>query len=118
MKKRLERDRDDPKYVITTYEGLHNHLCLGRFNDEFIACKKGLEFDPDDEALKSGLADAEYAASRSRAEPERKALARKEKELGNSAFGMKDFDAAIAHYTKAMEFNDEDISYLLNRALA
>uniref|UniRef100_A0A2N9IJE2 Reverse transcriptase zinc-binding domain-containing protein n=1 Tax=Fagus sylvatica TaxID=28930 RepID=A0A2N9IJE2_FAGSY len=71
------------------------HLGLGRFDDAVIAYKKGLECDPDDEALKSGLADAEYAASRSRAEPERKALARKEKELGNSAFGMKDFDAAI-----------------------
>ncbi len=94
------------------------HLGLGRFDDAVIAYKKGLECDPDDEALKSGLADAEYAASRSRAEPERKALARKQKELGNSAFGVKDFDAAIAHYTKAMEFNDEDISYLLNRALA
>ncbi|GMY28912.1 probable WRKY transcription factor 50 isoform X1 [Fagus crenata] len=25
VKKRVERDRDDPKYVITTYEGVHNH---------------------------------------------------------------------------------------------
>ena len=25
MKKRVERDRDDPRYVITTYDGVHNH---------------------------------------------------------------------------------------------
>lgn len=25
MKKRVERDRDDSSYVITTYEGVHNH---------------------------------------------------------------------------------------------
>lgn len=25
MKKRIERDRDDKSYVITTYEGVHNH---------------------------------------------------------------------------------------------
>jgi hypothetical protein len=25
VKKRVERDRDDPGYVVTTYEGTHNH---------------------------------------------------------------------------------------------
>ncbi|XP_028807048.1 probable WRKY transcription factor 50 [Neltuma alba] len=26
VKKRVERDKDDPRYVITTYEGVHTHL--------------------------------------------------------------------------------------------
>ncbi|KDP34058.1 hypothetical protein JCGZ_07629 [Jatropha curcas] len=29
VKKRVERDRDDQKYVITTYEGVHNHPTAG-----------------------------------------------------------------------------------------
>lgn len=47
---------------------------------------------------------------------ERKAQALKEKEAGNAAYKKKDFDTAIQHYTKAMELDDEDISYILNRA--
>ncbi|GAB4837052.1 WRKY Transcription Factor [Ancistrocladus abbreviatus] len=27
VKKRVERDGDDPRFVITTYEGIHNHPC-------------------------------------------------------------------------------------------
>jgi hypothetical protein len=29
VKKRVERDRDDPSYVVTTYEGVHNHMSAG-----------------------------------------------------------------------------------------
>lgn len=29
VKKRVERDRDDPSYVITTYDGTHNHMSPG-----------------------------------------------------------------------------------------
>ncbi|GMH26629.1 hypothetical protein Nepgr_028472 [Nepenthes gracilis] len=47
---------------------------------------------------------------------ERKALAQKEKEAGNAAYKKKDFDTAIQHYTKATELDDEDISFLTNRA--
>ncbi|KAJ0253182.1 WRKY transcription factor 50 [Hirschfeldia incana] len=28
VKKRVERDRDDPSFVITTYEGSHNHASM------------------------------------------------------------------------------------------
>ncbi|KAJ0048056.1 hypothetical protein Pint_15937 [Pistacia integerrima] len=47
---------------------------------------------------------------------DRKAQALKEKEEGNAAYKKKDFEKAIAHYTKALELDDEDISYLTNRA--
>ncbi|CAM0945041.1 unnamed protein product [Alopecurus aequalis] len=47
---------------------------------------------------------------------ERKAAAQKEKEAGNASYKKKDFETAIQHYTKAMELDDEDISYLTNRA--
>ncbi|CAA7403622.1 unnamed protein product [Spirodela intermedia] len=46
----------------------------------------------------------------------RKAEAQKEKEAGNSTYKKKDFDTAIQHYTKALELDDEDISFLTNRA--
>ncbi|KAH9314049.1 hypothetical protein KI387_022676, partial [Taxus chinensis] len=46
----------------------------------------------------------------------RKADAQKEKDAGNAAYKKKDFETAIHHYTKAMELDDEDISYLTNRA--
>jgi hypothetical protein len=26
VKKRVERDKDDPAYVVTTYEGTHTHV--------------------------------------------------------------------------------------------
>lgn len=47
---------------------------------------------------------------------QRKAQAQKEKEAGNAAYKKKDFETAIQHYSKAMELDDEDISYLTNRA--
>ncbi|KAJ0716369.1 putative Heat shock chaperonin-binding, tetratricopeptide-like helical domain superfamily [Helianthus annuus] len=47
---------------------------------------------------------------------ERKARAQKEKEAGNAAYKKKDFETAIACYTKAVELDDGDISFLTNRA--
>ncbi|KAL8210123.1 hypothetical protein R6Q57_006855 [Mikania cordata] len=47
---------------------------------------------------------------------EKKAQAQKEKEAGNAAYKKKDFEQAITHYTKAFELDDEDISFLTNRA--
>ena len=43
-------------------------------------------------------------------------VALKEKEAGNVAYKKKSFDEAIAHYTKALELWDEDISFFTNRA--
>lgn len=47
---------------------------------------------------------------------EKKLQAQKEKEAGNAAYKKKDFETAIQHYTKAIELDDEDISFLTNRA--
>ncbi|KAL0643729.1 hypothetical protein Bca4012_042019 [Brassica carinata] len=49
-------------------------------------------------------------------EKERKEKALKEKEMGNAAYKKKDFETAIKHYSTAMEIDDEDISYITNRA--
>jgi len=46
----------------------------------------------------------------------RKAEALKEKEAGNVEYKKKNFEAAVEHYTKALELNGEDISFLTNRA--
>lgn len=46
----------------------------------------------------------------------RKAEALKEKEAGNVEYKKKNFEAAVQHYTKALELNGEDISFLTNRA--
>ncbi|GFZ06973.1 stress-inducible protein [Actinidia rufa] len=47
---------------------------------------------------------------------ERKKEAHKEKETGNAAYKKKDFEAAFQHYTKAIELDDKEISFLTNRA--
>ncbi|KAJ3706586.1 hypothetical protein LUZ61_010291 [Rhynchospora tenuis] len=70
--------------------------------------KKAPEPEPEPEPME--VTDEEKAAK------EKKAEAQKEKEKGNAAYKKKDFETAIAHYTKAMELDDEDISYLTNRA--
>ncbi|KAI3872254.1 hypothetical protein MKW98_011746 [Papaver atlanticum] len=47
---------------------------------------------------------------------EKKKESLKEKELGTAAYKKKDFETAVEHYTRAMELNDEDISFITNRA--
>eukprot|EP00244_Chara_vulgaris_P001184 TRINITY_DN11859_c1_g1_i2.p1 TRINITY_DN11859_c1_g1~~TRINITY_DN11859_c1_g1_i2.p1 ORF type:complete len:379 (+),score=99.31 TRINITY_DN11859_c1_g1_i2:2-1138(+) len=49
---------------------------------------------------------------------ENKVKAMEEKNLGNEAYKKRDFDTAIAHYSKAIELDDEEIAYLTNRAAA
>ncbi|CAM0906680.1 unnamed protein product [Alopecurus aequalis] len=98
------------------------HLGLGDAVSAVAAYEKGLTLDPSNEALKGGLADAKKAQRQpepmevSNEEKERKAAAQKKKEAGNASYKKKDFETAIQHYTKAMELDDEDISYLTNRA--
>lgn len=46
----------------------------------------------------------------------KKAAALKEKELGNEAYKKKEFETAIAHYNKAIELYDGDMTFLTNRA--
>ncbi|XP_010455678.1 PREDICTED: hsp70-Hsp90 organizing protein 3 [Camelina sativa] len=58
----------------------------------------------------------EELSEEEREKKERKEKALKEKEEGNAAYKKKDFERAIECYTKAMELDDEDISYLTNRA--
>ncbi|KAK0586603.1 hypothetical protein LWI29_009466 [Acer saccharum] len=66
------------------------------------------EPEPEPEPMESTEEDREAK--------ERKKKALREKEAGNAAYKKKDFDTAIDHYTKALELDDEDISYLTNRA--
>ncbi|CAN6460912.1 unnamed protein product [Victoria cruziana] len=47
---------------------------------------------------------------------DRKEEAQREKEAGNAAYKKKEFEKAVHHYTRAMELDDQDISYLTNRA--
>ncbi|KAJ0482850.1 putative Heat shock chaperonin-binding, tetratricopeptide-like helical domain superfamily [Helianthus annuus] len=63
---------------------------------------------PADEAVKEKEAVKEP-------EPEPEPM-EKEKEAGNAAYKKKDFETAIACYTKAVELDDGDISFLTNRA--
>ncbi|KAL9249366.1 Hsp70-Hsp90 organizing protein 2-like protein [Drosera capensis] len=46
----------------------------------------------------------------------RKEEAQREKEAGNAAYKRKEFEKAIGCYTKAIELDDEDISFFTNRA--
>lgn len=51
-----------------------------------------------------------------KAAEEAKAAAMKEKEAGAAAYKALDFDTARAHFTKAWELYDRDVSFLTNRA--
>lgn len=55
-------------------------------------------------------------ATEEREKKRRKQEAVKAKEAGNVAYKKKEFDSAIEHYSKAVELDDEDISFLTNRA--
>ncbi|CAA7054438.1 unnamed protein product [Microthlaspi erraticum] len=73
-----------------------------------VVKKREREPEPEPEPMEMTEEDRE--------KKERKEKAQKEKEQGNAAYKKKDFEKAIQHYTKAMELDDEDISYITNRA--
>ncbi|RMZ57494.1 hypothetical protein APUTEX25_003737, partial [Auxenochlorella protothecoides] len=62
------------------------------------------------EPMEEPEGEDEVAAAR------RAALA--EKEAGNAAYKARDFDTAIAKYSRAIELDDSDVSFLSNRAAA
>uniref|UniRef100_H3BB41 Stress-induced-phosphoprotein 1 n=1 Tax=Latimeria chalumnae TaxID=7897 RepID=H3BB41_LATCH len=49
-------------------------------------------------------------------ENKKQVKALKEKELGNDAYKKKDFDSAVQHYDKAMEFDPTNMTYITNKA--
>ncbi|KAJ6827587.1 hsp70-Hsp90 organizing protein 2-like [Iris pallida] len=60
--------------------------------------------------------EEEVAVDEEKEAKQKKAEAQKEKELGNAAYKKKDFDKAISHYSRALELDEGDISFLTNRA--
>ncbi|KAK3041061.1 hypothetical protein RJ639_026858 [Escallonia herrerae] len=76
--------------------------------------KRPAEAEPMEE--KEPVPEPMEVADEEREARERKEKAQKEKEAGNAAYKKKDFDVAIERYTKAIELDDTDISFLTNRA--
>ncbi|GAB5587364.1 hypothetical protein Unana1_02264 [Umbelopsis nana] len=68
-------------------------------------------------ALK-GKIKAQAPIQSSRSTNENIAAANSEKELGNKAFQEHRYDQAIAHYTKAIEYDKQNAVYYTNRAMA
>jgi hypothetical protein len=46
VKKRVERDRDDPRYVITTYDGVHNHASPAAVVMQYGGAGAGFYYSP------------------------------------------------------------------------
>ncbi|CAA0194845.1 Tetratricopeptide repeat [Arabidopsis suecica] len=72
--------------------------------------------EPEVEKKREPEPEPEPEVTEEKEKKERKEKAKKEKELGNAAYKKKDFETAIQHYSTAIEIDDEDISYLTNRA--
>ncbi|CAI5510603.1 unnamed protein product [Closterium sp. Naga37s-1] len=62
------------------------------------------------EAMEEALTDEEREAKARRQEAVR------EKEAGNAAYKRKEFESAVEHYSKAVELDDSDVTFLTNRA--
>ncbi|KAL1190866.1 Hsp70-Hsp90 organizing protein 3 [Cardamine amara subsp. amara] len=84
-------------------------------DDDDDSLRKEPEVEMEMESMEE-LTEEEKEKKERKERKERKEKALKEKEYGNGAYKKKDFERAIEHYSKAMELDDEDISYLTNRA--
>ncbi|GAB2244852.1 hypothetical protein Droror1_Dr00000345 [Drosera rotundifolia] len=62
------------------------------------------------------MEDEEVGDEKEKEKKKRKEEAQREKEAGNAAYKRKEFEKAIGCYTKAIELDDEDISFFTNRA--
>ncbi|VFR01952.1 unnamed protein product [Cuscuta campestris] len=104
----------NPDFVMMMQEihgnprNLHLYVKDPRVRDALIVFSRPIEAEPEPEPVELSEVETEIK--------ERKAEAQKEKEAGNVAYKKKDFETAVHHYSKAMEIDDQDISFLTNRA--
>ncbi len=81
--------------------------------DEAAAAQKKRDADQQAQAAAASAAAAAAAAPAGSAN---KAAALAEKEKGTAAYKKRDFETALAHYTRAHELDPEDMSIITNRA--
>ncbi|KAK1285839.1 25.3 kDa vesicle transport protein [Acorus calamus] len=100
-----------------TPEEMGRDVDMGAVEKEKEEVKKKAGKVVGEEKVKEGEAVEEMEVEgEEREKRERKAEAQREKEKGNVAYKKKDFETAIGHYSRALELDDEDISFLTNRA--
>ncbi|KAK1261522.1 Heat shock protein STI [Acorus gramineus] len=94
-----------------TPEEMGRDVDMGAVEKEKEEVKKKAEKAKEGEAVEEMEVEGEEREKR-----ERKAEAQREKEKGNAAYKKKDFETAIGRFSRALELDDEDISFLTNRA--
>ncbi|KAK1272401.1 Heat shock protein STI [Acorus gramineus] len=100
-----------------TPEEMERDVNMGAVKKEKEGLKKEAEKAKEEEKTEEEEEEMEMEVDGEEKEKkERKAEAQREKEKGNAAYKKKDFETAIAHYSRALELDDEDISFLTNRA--
>ncbi|KAK1304982.1 Heat shock protein STI [Acorus calamus] len=98
-----------------TPEEMERDVDMGAVEKEKEELKKGAEKAKEEEKTREEEMEMEVEGEE-KEKKERKAEAQREKEKGNAAYKKKDFETAIGHYSRALELDDEDISFLTNRA--